>query len=44
MRFEKLEKFLVPLWGCLWIIFLTGISIGAVIWSIKWILSLVGVL
>lgn len=30
--------------GWLWIIFMFLLSVGAVIWAIKWIASLVGVL
>ena len=44
MKFDKLEKFLVPVWGFLWIATITCASIGAVIWCGKWVLSLLGVL
>ena len=42
--FDKLEKLLVPVWGLIWIFGITAISVGVVVWSIKWILSLLGVL
>ena len=42
--FDKVEKFLVPFWGTLWITGVTCVSVGVIIWSIKWILSLLGVL
>lgn len=42
--FDKVEKFLVPFWGFLWISAITAVSVGVVIWSVKWILSLLGVL
>lgn len=35
---DKLHK----LWGILWIIIITGISVGGVIWVCQWIMRLVG--
>lgn len=42
--FDKVEKFLVPFWGFLLVAAITCVSVGVVIWSVKWILSLMGVL
>ena len=45
MKFNAWVKRVTPyIWGGLWLIAITLTSIGAVIWSFKWILSLLGVL
>jgi hypothetical protein len=38
------DKFLVTLWGLLWLLIITGVSIGLAVLVVKWILNLVGVL
>lgn len=45
MKFKAWVNRAVPyIWGGLWLIAITLTSIGAVIWSGKWVLSLLGVL
>lgn len=38
------DKWIPLLWGGLWIIAITAISIGVVTWSIQWVLRLLGVM
>lgn len=42
--FNKLEKVLVPVWGLLWVLGITAVSVGVVIWSVKWVMTLLGVM
>lgn len=45
MKFKNWMHRVVPyIWGGLWLIAITLTSIGAVIWSAKWLLSLLGVM
>lgn len=38
------DKWIPILWGTLWVTSITALSIGGTIWSVKWLLNLVGVL
>lgn len=40
--FDWLVEVLPSVWGILWIIIITGISVGGVIWVYQWIMRLVG--
>ena len=42
--FNKIEKYLINIWGVLWVLGITGMSVGVVIWAFKWIANLLGVL
>lgn len=37
-----LEKWLPFAWGVMWIILITGLTLGATIWVVQWVLSLLG--
>lgn len=40
---EFLNKWIPKLWAMLWLIIITGVSLGAAIFILKWIINLIGV-
>lgn len=38
------EKWLPIVWGWMWIFLITALTVGAIVWVCKWILSLMGVM
>lgn len=38
------DKWLPVVWGMLWLFIITAASVGATIWIVKWIASLLGVM
>ena len=41
---DFIETYVSKIIGFLWLLALFSVSIGVVIWSIKWLLSLIGVI
>lgn len=41
---DKLGDIMPVIWGVLWIVIITLVSTGLTIWSVKWVLTLLGVM
>jgi len=41
---EKLSDIIPVIWGVLWILIITFVSTGLTIWSVRWLLDLMGVM
>lgn len=40
---DLFNKIIPNLWGICWVAVITALSVGSAIWSIKWLLNLIGV-